>query len=228
MGLRSLHFDYNGIGRSLKKTIKELKTNAADWGSNDLESIIEYVIKNYPKSTKLILGHSIGGQLIGLAKSAVKLDKVILVAAQSGYWKHWRGIGRIKMWLNWHILLPILLNTFGYLNSKKINGMEDLPRNVANQWLNWCKNKDYILSDKSIRRRYYDKIEADLTAFTIENDDIAPLNAVRWLKSQYKSSKKKSIHLKPIDFNVKKIGHFGVFKESFRNNIWTQILNEIK
>ncbi|WP_047247387.1 alpha/beta hydrolase family protein [Maribacter thermophilus] len=227
-GITVITFDYNGIGRSLKKPIKELQTNAADWGRNDLESIIRYVINNYPSSKKVILGHSIGGQLIGLAESSYKLDKVILVAAQSGYWKYWKGIERIKMWFNWYILFPILLKTFGYLKSKRISGMENLPKNVAEQWRNWGKHKDYIFSDKSIKETFYQTIEADMTAYSIDDDNFAPKEAVQWMTDKYKNAKRKSVHLNPIDFKAGKIGHFGMFKEHFKNTIWPQILNEIK
>ncbi len=130
-GVSVLTFDYSGIGRSLTKPIKELNSNAADWGKNDLEYVIQYAIRKYPNSKKVILGHSIGGQLIGLAKSSTKFDKIILVAAQSGYWKFWKGIDRIKMWFNWYILFPVLLNLFGYLNSKKLSGMENLPKKCS-------------------------------------------------------------------------------------------------
>jgi predicted alpha/beta hydrolase len=227
-GITVITFDYTGIGRSLKKPIKEININAADWGRNDLESIIQYVTTNYPKSKKVILGHSIGGQLIGLAKSSNKLDKIVLVAAQSGYWKYWKGIGRIKMWLNWYILFPLLLKTFGYLKSKRISGMENLPYNVANQWRNWGKKSDYILSDKSINKVFYETIEANLTAFSIDDDNFAPKEAVDWMTEKYINTKSRSIHLKPIDFQTNKIGHFGVFKERFKNTIWTQILSEVK
>lgn len=227
-GITVITFDYNGIGRSLKKPIKQLKNNAADWGRNDLENVIQYIVKNYPDSKKVILGHSIGGQLIGLAKSSEKLDKIILVAAQSGYWKHWKGFSRLKMWSNWYILFPVIINLFGYLNSKRISGMENLPKNVANQWRNWGKNSNYILSDSSINQKYYDKIEADVTAFSVEDDDFAPLESVKWMTKQYKNAVKKSIHLRPSDFQVSKIGHFGVFKERFNDTIWQTILNEIE
>ncbi len=227
-GITVVTFDYTGIGRSLKRPIKELKTNAADWGSNDLESIIQYVINNYPKSKKVILGHSIGGQLIGLAKSANKLDKIVLVATQSGYWKYWKGIGRIKMWFNWYVLFPFLITIFGYLNSKKISGMENLPKNVANQWRNWGKNQDYICSDTSINETFYETVETNVTAYSIDDDDFAPKEAVDWMTMKYKNAKRKSVHLDPNDFQVDKIGHFGIFKERFKNTIWTQLLNEIK
>jgi len=221
-------FDYHGIGGSLKKPIKKIKTNAADWGSNDLESIIKYVILNYPKSKRIVLGHSIGGQLVGLAKSAKKLDKVVLVAAQSGYWKYWKGVEKLKMWFNWYILFPILLNTFGFLNSKRISGMENLPKNVANQWRKWGMDSEYIFSDKSIIESYYDKLKMDMTAFSIDDDDFAPKEAVSWMTEKYCNANMKSIHLKPTDFQVNKIGHFGIFKNKFKNSIWIELLNEIK
>ncbi|WP_375562682.1 alpha/beta fold hydrolase [Bernardetia sp. OM2101] len=227
-GVSVITFDYFGIGRSLTKPIKELDNNAADWGKNDLESVLQYVLTHFPNSKKVILGHSIGGQLIGLAKSSTKFDKIILVAAQSGYWKFWKGIGRLKMWFNWYILFPTLLNFFGYLNSKKLSGMENLPKNVANQWRNWGKKPDYIQSDKSIVLKYYDKIELDISAFSIEDDDFAPKEAVEWMTSQYRNSNVKSSHFIPSNFGVKKIGHFGVFKDKFKTTIWEILQNEIK
>lgn len=227
-GITVITFDYYGIGRSLEKPIKKLKNNAADWGQNDLESVIQFIIKNYPNSKKVALGHSIGGQLIGLAQSSEKLDKIILIGAQSGYWKHWKGISRLKMWGNWYVFFPILINLYGYLNSRKISRMENLPKNVANQWRNWSKNYNYILSDKSIHQKYYDKIKVNLTEFSIEDDKLAPLQSVKWMTMQYKNAVKKSIHLRPADYRINKIGHFGVFKEKFNNTIWQIILKEIE
>ncbi|GFD81196.1 alpha/beta hydrolase [Tenacibaculum sp. Mcav3-52] len=227
-GISVLTFDYCGIGRSLRKPILELSNNAADWGKNDIESVLQYVLKNYPNSKKVILGHSIGGQLIGLAKSSPKFDKIILLAAQSGYWRFWEGINKFKMWFNWYILFPSILNLFGYLKSKKLSGMENLPKNVANQWKNWGKKSDYMQGDKSIVLKYYDKIKFDISAFCIEDDDFAPQKAVEWMTSQYQNSNIKSTILKPSDFGVEKIGHFGVFKNKFKATIWKTLLNEIK
>jgi len=220
-------YDYTGIGRSLNRPIREVENNVADWGRNDIESVIQYVANTFPASRKVMLGHSVGGQLIGLAKSSNAVDKILLVASQSGYWKHWKGGGKFRMWFNWYILFPVMLRVFGYLNSKKISGMENLPKEVANQWRNWGKHPDYLLSDKSLTNLYYEKIDAEMTAFSIEDDEFAPQEAVHWMTSQYKNAEKQSVHLKPRDFGVSNIGHFGVFREKFRETIWQQFLKEI-
>ena len=105
--------------------------------------------------------------------------------------------------------------------------MENLPKEVANQWRNWGKHPDYLMSDKSLAHLYYEQIEAGITAFSIEDDEFAPQEAVHWMTDQYKNAKKQPVNLKPQDFGVSSIGHFGVFREKFRDTIWQQFLEEI-
>ena len=227
-GITVITFDYTGIGRSLKGPIKALQNNAADWGRYDLESVIQYIVSHYPNARKTVLGHSIGGQLVGLAKSSTQLDKLILVAAQSGYWKYWKGMGRMKMWFNWYVLFPTVISLFGFMNSKKISGMENLPKRVARQWSGWGKKPEYLFSDEGIDLGGYDKITTDLTAFSIDDDDFAPRAAVDWMTGKYRNAIRKSIHLTPADFQASKIGHFGIFKERFGETLWKKLLEEIE
>lgn len=221
-------FDYCGIGFSLKKPIKKLTNNASDWGTKDLNSVIRYAINSFPGYKKSLLGHSIGGQLVGLSKSSTKVDKVILVAAQSGYWKFWNGAARIKMWTNWYIIFPVLIKLFGYLPSKLISGMENLPKNVAEQWSNWGKNSDYILSEIPIEQTVFNKLDTELTAFSIEDDQFAPKKAVEWLTEKFSKAPTKSVHLIPKQYDTTKIGHFGIFNEKFKYSLWQVLLGEIK
>ena len=105
--------------------------------------------------------------------------------------------------------------------------MENLPKRVADQWRTWGKHPDYIMSDKSIEQTHYDNIKVSLSAFSIEDDEYAPPGSVEWMTGQYHNAKTKSTQLKPADFQVSKIGHFGVFKERFEKTIWQQLLDEI-
>lgn len=227
-GITVITFDYLGIGKSLNQPIKQLTHSAADWGKEDLESVLTYVINHYPNHKKFILGHSIGGQLIGLAKSSVKMDKIILVAAQSGYWKLWPGFSRVKMWANWHLLFPTLLTIFGYLPSKKVSGMENLPKNVAKQWSGWGKKPNYLLSEVKLEETAYNEITSAITSFSIDDDDYAPKNAVGWMVGLYSKAMTKNVHLTPADYDVPKIGHFGIFKKKFEESIWQDLAKEVQ
>ena len=221
-------FDYSGIGQSLNGSIKNFKGNASDWGEKDLEAVILYVTQNYPKHRLTILGHSIGGQIIGLSKSSSRAHKVILVAAQSGYWKFWKGASRMKMWMIWNLLFPAALKIWGYLPSKKISGMENLPRNVAEQWSLWCRNPKYLFADVPENKQFYASINCAITSFSIEDDIYAPREAVQWFIHRYTGSKKKIIHLHPADYATKHIGHFGIFTVKFEQSIWPILQEEIK
>ncbi|MBL7472569.1 alpha/beta hydrolase family protein [Robertkochia sediminum] len=226
-GITVITFDYTGIGRSLRSPIKQLQHQLSDWGRKDLEAVLQYATKHYPEQKKVILGHSIGGQLIGLAPSSPHADKLILVAAQSGYWKYWKGFARYKMWFNWHVLFPTLINMFGYLPSKRVSGMENLPKEVANQWRKWGMHPNYMFGDHGIEATFYEKIASPLTAFSIADDTLAPKEAVDWMAQRYTKAKNKHISLVPADHHVARIGHFGVFKETFRSSLWPVFLKEI-
>lgn len=229
-GLTVITFDYSGIGRTLqasKKTVKATQTDIATWGKNDLEAIIQYVQQHYPSAKITLLGHSIGGQIVGLAKSSLCIQKIILIAAQSGYWKLWKGKDKIKMWLNWHLVFPVLLTLFGYLPSKKIMGMENLPKGVAKQWSGWGRKPNYLFDEIAESELFHHQITTNITSISIEHDFYAPKEAVDELAQKYTNAKVKRMHLTPKAYNVNELGHFGIFRTKFRENVWLLLWNEI-
>ena len=227
-GYNVITFDYVGIGASLHQDLNKLQYTASQWATDDLETVLQFVLQNYPNSQKTVLGHSIGGQLTALAPSITQVDKIILIAAQSGYWKHWKGTTKWQMWFNWYILFPVLLKSFKYLPSKKFTGMENLPHGVAKQWRNWCVTPNYYLQDQNIPEFYFENITIDITAFSISDDAYAPKTAVSWLLQQYANAKNKHIHWDATQLSSKKIGHFGIFKNRNKETLWKDIQNEIK
>jgi predicted alpha/beta hydrolase len=223
-GTTVITFDYYGIGASLRESIKNISVTAAEWGSNDLEAVIQWAHNYYPGANMIVLGHSIGGQLIGLAPSATRLKRIILVAAQTGYWNYWPGIRKYLMWANWNLLFPVLTRVAGYMPSKKFTSMEHLPKGVALQWSKWCRSVNYLFDDIPSEQLYFHKITAPVVAISIDNDPLAPKKAVDWLAEKYNSKLFKSLHLRSGEYGVKEIGHFGIFKEKFKSAIWELLL----
>ena len=225
-GISVITFDYSGIGNSLNENIKDNKDFLSSWGDRDLEAVIKYSIENFPNHKKVVLGHSIGGQLIGLASSSVDLDKIILMSAQSGYWGFWKGVNKVKMFFNWHLLFPILTYFIGYMPSKKISKMENIPKNVAEEWAKWCRNPNYLFDYISEDKTFFNKIKCKITSVSFDDDFFAPKKSVDWLSGKFKNAELKRKHFFPSDFNVSKIGHFDVFKSDFKNSIWKFLLEE--
>lgn len=219
-GITVITFDYNGIGQSLNGSIIKVNSTLKEWGVNDLESVLVYARTTYPDSRIYILGHSVGGQLTGLAPSSQYSCKIILVASQSGYWKFWNGASKYQMWANWYVLFPTLVSFFGYMPSKKISGMENLPAGVARQWRKWCVSPRYLFDELNKEELYFKTIKCPVHSYSCADDIYAPKAAVDWLANEFKNAAVERVHIKPSQFGRSKIGHFGFFKQEAQDNIW--------
>lgn len=218
-------FDYHGIGSSGSASIKYIESSATTWGNNDLEGVLNFALSAYSDLPLTIIGHSIGGQIIGLAPSSTKADSILLVASQSGYWKLYVGFEKIKLFLFWFVILPITTKLFGYLPSRKISPMENLPKNMAKDWGNWSKKPNYLFEYIHKEQLFYAKIKATVFSYSTEADNYAPKKAVDWLAEKYKNTTR--IHLIPKKLNIEKIGHFGFFKKKFESPVWEMFLKNI-
>src|SRR6266508_4370644 len=83
-GFTVLTYDYRGIGGSLRGDIKAFDGRMHQWGENDLAGILEGARKCSPASKKLLLvGHSAGGQLLGLCANSGLVSAMLAIAAQN-------------------------------------------------------------------------------------------------------------------------------------------------
>ena len=227
-GLTVFTFDYGGIGDSKQSPLSQFNTSALNWGQNDLQSVIEYVTEQYKGSELIIIGHSIGGQIIGLAPSSTQAKKIIMICAQSGYWKLWSGMERIKMWATWNIIFPTLTNIFGYFPGKKVSGMEDLPKGVALEWRRWCLSPNYLFDHVKEKHLHYDSITCPIISYSVDDDSYAPRKAVDWLSTKYRNAQIVRNHLEPSKIRVRKLGHFGFFQKRNSEALWGEVLCQIE
>lgn len=215
-------FDYWGIGESGGNT-KQLKNNTStliEWGSIDQAAVINLVKQNHPNNEIILLTHSIGGQIVGFNNNYHMIDKLVFVASQSGYWNLFNGVNKIKMFLFWHVLLPIPTKLFDYFPAKKIGLFENLPKNMSLEWGKWGKKKDYFMHFYDEHHYFFKKIKAPILSFSFPKDGYAPKKAVDWLSKQYENSKIERIHYVPDKKDINKLKHFGFFREYFKSSLW--------
>lgn len=226
-GISVITFDYGGIGES-RGRLTQFDTSALDWGRNDLHSVIDYALNAFSGKEVVLVGHSIGGQLIGVAENSSRAKKIVLIAAQSGYWKFWKGFSKLQMWANWHILFPALTEVFGYMPSSLLSAMEDLPKGVAREWSGWCKNPNYLFDVVDPKELYFGRISCHVVSLSASDDPFAPKAAVDWLASRFLSAKMKRMHLEPRELGLEKMGHFGFFKKDCSESLWPMLRDELK
>ena len=100
-GFAVLTFDYRGIGGSMEgRSVRTEDVRMQDWGRLDLEGALCWMRRAYAGAPLLVLGHSAGGQLIGLAPSSGHLSGAALIGSQLG----WTGSGETwpaSGWRRW-------------------------------------------------------------------------------------------------------------------------------
>jgi predicted alpha/beta hydrolase len=224
-GLAVLSFDYRGVGKSRAAgRLREEAATMADWGRLDLEGALVWLGGRYAGLPLLLLGHSVGGQLLGLAPSAGRLRGALLVGAQSGYFGHWQGAARVRMWLNWHFLLPAMAAALGYAPMQALGMGENLPAGVARQWARWGRRAEHLLSEcHPGEREHFARLGFPIRCYRFTDDGFAPPRAVEGLLAFYRGTVPDVVTRAPAEVGASTIGHFGWMKPSFRETLWREM-----
>ncbi|MCE9670960.1 alpha/beta fold hydrolase [Myxococcus stipitatus] len=217
-GFPTITYDYRGIGGSRPEKLEGFAARMEDWGSQDLAGAIATVRERFPRRRLLLIGHSVGGQLLGLAPNANEVSAMLHVAAGSGYYKLFPQ--RLRMALNWRVIAPTLIRAFGKLPGWA-GTAEDLPAGVAEQWARWCLSPQYLMSEGGeTRREAYASLYLPLRAYSFSDDPIASKAAVSHLLDFYADALVEHRHVTPRQVGGQPIGHFGFFRETFRQTLW--------
>lgn len=228
-GYLAVAYDYRGMGASLTGTMKTFRGRMSEWGEKDFTGVIDAISAQFPGIPLLCVGHSVGGQLVGLAANNHKLDAVLSVAGQVGYWRLWQGKDKLKSWLNFFVLIPLLTRIFGYYPGSKV-GAGDLPSGIARQWARWCRNRHFIVDDKGRPlREHFDAYRGRMLFYSFFDDGLfAPRAAVEALRKYYRHAHTEHRHFDDQSTGGRAVGHFGFFRPTFRRTLWRDALEWLK
>lgn len=218
-------WDPRGIGGSRLKNVKKDTAKLREWGSHDLDAVLNYVVNQGWVQWQDIhlIGHSAGGQVVGLCPSIHKVQNLYLICSGTGNWRLYSKKQWPRMFAAWYLLVPSLLLIFGYVPAKLGVG-HDLPKGIAQDWRNWCLHKDYLFSDNSIKQIYFDTFEGQVHAIGFNDDlDFTPKSTINDLIKRFTKAKKTLQIYHPAQFMQKKIGHFGYFKLK-DESVWMKTL----
>lgn len=221
-GFDVVRMDYQGMGLSTSDALPDNLPTMQSWAENDVDAALCWIKQHLQAQFIAIVGHSAGGQLAGISGTQVSIDAMILVASQSGYWRHWSGKQRLKMYLLWHLLIPILSKALGRFPARALKLGEDLPKHVALQWAGWGKSADYMASDEELAHRF-SSYAGPILAYGFSDDTFAPPKAVSSLLSYYSNAMIERRDIDVANFAHEKIGHFGYFRSNIaRDSLWIE------
>jgi len=223
-GMAALSFDYRGIGDSRPPRLAGFTARMQDWGAQDLDAALAFALASFPGVPLQVVGHSVGGQLVGFAEHADRITAMVGVAAQSGYHGHWKGLGKLRMLANWYVLVPTVTRVVGYLPGQLGTG-QSLPAGVAREWGAWCRHPDYLMSaDGPARAASFARVHAPILAISVADDPFAPRTAVEQLIGFYRAAQPEFRHIAPAEAGGP-IGHFGFFRKKNAETLWPPVVS---
>ena len=221
-GFAVLTFDNRGIGESKGETINSSNPSLTNWGVLDMTAALEYLKGRFPNVDYHLIGHSAGGQLVGLMKNAKDLKSMFNFGSSSGSLQNAKYPFRIKsfFWLN--VFIPFSNFIFGHTKSQWVGMGEPLPKEVGREWTRWCNGTGYVYVDLNtkIKQHLYD--ELDFATFWVhaEDDEIANYENVKDMIRVYSKISAEILTISPQDYSFKDLGHMKFFS-SKRDQLWS-------
>jgi predicted alpha/beta hydrolase len=211
-GWTAILFDYRGIGGSRHHPVRNSGIRLLDWGEKDLTGVVDWAHHTFRPERCVVIGHSVGGQILGLARNHSKLSCAMLIGAQKGYTPYWDGGWRLLVTAFWQIV-PLVTAIYGRL-PMRIAGCDDLPPQVALDWQRWAKHPEFVDERWQSLGERYRRFTAALLAISFEDDLLyAPPRAARALLRLYPNARSEHWQVRPSDLGVARLGHSGFFDE---------------
>lgn len=220
-GYQVTTFDYRGIGQSAPRSLRGYPINIFDWATQDCAAIIDVVKTQLPAVPLYWIGHSLGGQLLGLIPNRDRIDRVLTVAAGSGYWLETAWPTRSVVWWLWYVVAPLALRWAGYFPGKRLRTVGDLPFGVMEQWRRWCLSREYVVGAEGEKvREAYASVRMPMLALSFTDDALMSAHGIRSLHGLYVNAPIEYRRIAPPDVGGRHIGHFGFFRPQFEQTLW--------
>jgi predicted alpha/beta hydrolase len=229
-GYRVMLYDYRGIGESAPASLKGFTAYMHEWATKDMNGALNFLIKEKKATDVIWIGHSVGAQLMGVLTGKQYIKKVIGVNTSTGYWAYFPFPYNLLTFFLWTIISPLPTRLLGYAPMNKFGWGEPLPKDVFFEWRNWCMQKNHFENflQQHIGKKLFDDFTVPFTVIHTTDDYIANSKTVKKLLEFYPNSKHEVINLHPADYQLKAIGHTGIFRKKHMNTLWPLVIKAVE
>lgn len=224
-GFDVLTYDYRGIGLSRPARLAGCGYRWRDWGERDVEAALRFVSRRGGPPV-LVVGHSIGGFLPGLAASAPTIARILTVGAQYAWWGDYAAHRRAALFAKWHVAMPVLTALYGYFPGRRLGWLEDLPAGVAWEWSFRGPRfeRSHPVADRPRVLARMASVRAPILAVAVSDDDLGTRAALTRTLDYYVGAPRRLVEIKPSDYGCAQIGHFGLFHSRHADGFWRDSL----
>jgi predicted alpha/beta hydrolase len=166
-GCAVLTYDYRGIGDSRlpamvgynqPKSLVGFKASMSDWAALDVTAAVHWMRARYRTLPLAYVGHSFGGQALGLIANSVDISRAAFVASQAATWRLMTSPEKYRVFAFMNFVGVPLVHALGYAPGWAGIG-EDLPKGVFLQWAEWVSSPRYLFDSKLPALENFAKIQ---------------------------------------------------------------------
>ena len=219
-GFPVLAYDYRGIGGSIFEFPPPGVRTAVDWARIDQTVVADYLAQRFPELAPVLVGHSFGGQILGMTRHAPRWLAVLLVGTSHGYYAKWPAKRRWKMWLRSFIMAPLLRLAPRKLQQRLEDRM-GIPFPLGYEMSIYLRTP-YFFTDRNGRpiRPHNDELRAPVRHIIFSDDEVVLPGSDIDIEFFYPNAKKIRDLKTPADYGAERVGHFGFFRRSMPVMAW--------
>jgi predicted alpha/beta hydrolase len=218
-GFSVITFDYRGIGLSAPPSLRGYAVTLMDWGRQDCAAVIDFVKAKQPHAPLYWVGHSLGGQLLGLIPNRAQIERAMTVGTGNGYWRE-VTFGWLTLWV-WYVMVPLATRIVGYFPGKRLRKIGNLPLGVIEQWRRWCLHPRYAVGvEGEAVRASFESVRMPILALSFTDDELMTASSIPSLHGLFTNAPVEHRRLSPRDFGLRRIGHFGFFRAQYQDTMW--------
>ncbi|WP_295873078.1 alpha/beta fold hydrolase [uncultured Zhongshania sp.] len=224
-GYAVLRFDYRGIeGSGPSQRGRDVRLY--DWGRYDIDAALAAGQK-LSSDRHFMIGHSCGGQLLGLAPSAAHLDGAIFVASTLANPDLYPAPARYGLRMMWNAIIPLVSFGRDRFPARRLGFSNvDIPSGVMSEWARWARGDAYLFSQRfGLDLSRYSALNIPLLSFSFEDDGYASVAAISGLLDKFPACVVENRYFARGELPIGKIGHFGFFRDKAKETLWQQTLD---
>ena len=214
-----LTYDYRGMGASSGDHSKWPELRMKHWALLDMPAAMDFLSMRFPNHPLCGLGHSYGGQALGLLEHSQKFSRYATVATISGYWRLLDE--PFGVWFKTQIVGTIIAKLLGRI-PKWVGLGDEMPGRIFLDWARWVGNEAYFFDDPDLpQTERYANVTLPLLSIGLEDDVWGTPQAVDGVMKNYVNAQLHQHWIKPTQSG--KIGHLGYFRQRHKQDHWSVV-----
>ena len=221
-GLNVVTADLRGHGESGIRAGRRTDFGYREMVRYDWPCIMLQIKNLFPDSFKIILGHSLGGQIsiLYMAANPGEIDRLILVAAPSLYFRDWpfsnsfSPFNSLFLLFSTHVFL-LVARGLGHFPGRRIGVGGNEAMRLIGDWAKIVRTGRYDMINPSVD---YDALtrllRLPVLGISFSDDGFAPRRAVDRLCAKMPCTDLTRWHIAPHDLGCAQLGHFWWVKQS--------------